>query len=75
MLNNRILIFFLILLLASTFVKVSAIPPIDTLNKKRLHAVIAVEAGTIASSLFLLNNLWYKDYPRTSFHVFNDNKD
>lgn len=75
MLNNRILIFFLILLLASTFVKVSAIPPIDTLNKKRLHAVIAVEAGTITSSLFLLNNLWYKEYPRTSFHVFNDNKD
>lgn len=47
----------------------------DHLNKKRLHTVIGVEAVTVAGSLYLLNNLWYKDYPRSSFHFFNDNKE
>lgn len=45
------------------------------LNKKRLHAIIATEAIGVAGSLFLLNNLWYKDYPRSPFHFFNDNKE
>lgn len=44
-------------------------------NKKRLHWVVGVEAGSVAGSLYLLNNLWYKDYPRSSFHFFNDNKE
>lgn len=26
-------------------------------------------------SMALLNNLWYKDYPRSSFHSFNDNRE
>lgn len=75
MLKNRIHNIILILLFTYPFVNASAIHPIDTLNKKRLYSVIALETGTIASSLYLLNNLWYKDYPRTSFHIFNDNKD
>ncbi|MFH0867355.1 MAG: DUF2279 domain-containing protein [Bacteroidota bacterium] len=45
------------------------------LNKKRLYSVIAAEALTVGGSLYLLNNLWYKDYPRSSFHFFNDNKE
>ncbi len=28
-----------------------------------------------AGSLVILNELWYKDYPRSSFHFFNDNKE
>ena len=46
-----------------------------SLNKKRLHTVLAVEAATVAGSLYLLNDLWYKDYPRSPFHFFNDNKE
>lgn len=53
-----------------------AIPPDSTLvNKKRLYPVVAAEALAFGGSLFLLNNLWYKDYPRSSFHFFNDNKE
>jgi hypothetical protein len=49
--------------------------PPDTLNKKRFHAVIYTEAGIAAGSLYLLNDLWYKNYPRSPFHFFNDNKE
>ncbi len=45
------------------------------LNKKRLISVLASEAGLSATSLILLNNLWYKDYPRSGFLLFNDNNE
>ena len=44
-------------------------------NPKRLRTVIISESAVYASSLYFLNNLWYKDYPRSSFHFFNDNKE
>ena len=40
-------------------------------NKKLLVIGSEVVLGTTA--LYYLNNLWYKDYPRSSFHFFNDN--
>ncbi len=45
------------------------------LNKKRLGLVIGTEAALYGSSLVGLNQLWYKDYPRSSFHFFNDNNE
>ncbi len=42
------------------------------LNKKRLALVLGTEAALYAGSLIGLNELWYKDYPRTSFHFFDD---
>ena len=59
----------------ATLAKNISFPPDTTLNKKRLHTIVAIEAATVAGSLYLLNNLWYKDYPRSSFHFFNDNKE
>lgn len=44
-------------------------------NSKRLRAVVFTEAALFAGSLYLLNDLWYKDYPRSQFHFFNDNKE
>lgn len=44
----------------------------DTLNKKRLYAVSGVAIGTSAATLIALNELWYKNYPKSSFHTFND---
>jgi len=44
-------------------------------NHKRLRAVVISEAAIYAGSLYLLNDLWYKDYPRSSFHFFNDNNE
>src|SRR5689334_21997922 len=29
-------------------------------------------AATYASTLIVLNEAWYKDYPKSSFHTFND---
>lgn len=44
----------------------------DTLNQIRLNKVLIIEAVTLSSSLILLNQLWYKDYPRSNFHFKND---
>jgi uncharacterized protein YfiM (DUF2279 family) len=42
-------------------------------NKKRLAVVLSSEAVLYGGSLVGLNELWYKDYPRSSFHFFDDN--
>lgn len=44
----------------------------DTLNKKRLGLVIGTESLGYVSSFAILNEVWYRYYPRTSFHSFND---
>jgi uncharacterized protein YfiM (DUF2279 family) len=41
-------------------------------NKKRLLLVAGSEAALYSSSLIVLNEVWYKDYPKSSFHFFND---
>jgi hypothetical protein len=45
----------------------------SSLNKKRLAIVVSSEAALYGGSLVGLNELWYKDYPRSSFHFFDDN--
>lgn len=44
-------------------------------NKKRLAAVVGVEVALYSGTLLALNELWYKDYPRSSFHRFSDNQE
>ena len=44
-------------------------------TKKRLWLVAGAQAGLWVGSFIVLNQLWYKDYARTSFHFFNDNKE
>lgn len=44
-------------------------------HKNRLAAVVSTEAVLYGGSLVGLNELWYKDYPRSSFHTFNDNSE
>jgi hypothetical protein len=38
-----------------------------------MAVVAGTEAALYGGSLIGLNALWYKDYPRSSFHSFNDN--
>lgn len=45
----------------------------DTLNKTRRNIVFGTEIVGAGSSLFLLNEVWYKNYPRVTFQTFNDN--
>jgi uncharacterized protein YfiM (DUF2279 family) len=39
---------------------------------KRKWIVGSVTAAATAGSFIFLNQVWYKDYPRTKFHTFND---
>lgn len=44
----------------------------STQNNKRVAAVAGSLAGGYTLALVGLNELWYKDYPRSSFHFIND---
>lgn len=47
--------------------------PADSLNSQRQNAVFISEAVAASSALFALNELWYKNYPKSDFHLLNDN--
>ncbi|MFH1005182.1 MAG: DUF2279 domain-containing protein [Bacteroidota bacterium] len=44
-------------------------------NKKRFIAVTSLQTGMYAGSVAALSHIWYKDYPRTSFHFFDDSRE
>jgi len=46
--------------------------PSDTLNKSRRNAVIITEISLATLSLISLNELWYNDFSKSSFHTIND---
>lgn len=75
----NLLFVFLLLVFASPAQTDSLQPPStsDTLslNKKRIAVIAGTETVLYAGSLIALNELWYKNYPRSSFHFFNDNKE
>ena len=45
------------------------------LNKQRLWVVAGAHAGLWTVSYIALNKTWYANYPRSSFHFFNDNSE
>ena len=53
----------------------SIVDPADSLDKNRLIAVTTTMGAAYIGSMVGLNYLWYKDYPRSSFQFFNDNKE
>lgn len=52
----------------STFYKKS-----DTLNVHRRNAIILSESIFAVGTVLAINQLWYKNYPRSGFHFKNDN--
>jgi hypothetical protein len=46
-----------------------------TLHHGRFWTATAVGTVSYGGALISLNELWYKQYPRTSFHFFNDGKE
>lgn len=46
--------------------------PADSLHKTRFWTLSELGAGTYSGIIIGLNSLWYSDYPRSSFHFFND---
>ena len=53
----------------------SYLKPSDSLNKNRRNTVLISEAIFVSSTLLALNQLWYKDYPKSDFHFINDNSE
>lgn len=51
----------------------SFLTPSDTLNHKRQNAVFVSEVVVSSAALLALSQLWYKDYPKSDFHLLNDN--
>lgn len=49
--------------------------PSDTLNTSRRTAVYISEATIGGLTLLALDQLWYADYERSSFHTINDNNE
>lgn len=49
------------------------VTPSDTFNKKRLALIIGTETALITGTSIALYHYWYKDYPLSNFHLFNDN--
>ena len=46
--------------------------PSDSLNKKRFVGITATGAAAWAGSISALYFVWYKDFPKTGFHTFDD---
>jgi hypothetical protein len=44
-------------------------------NKDRIWLITGINVAAYGGSLIILNNTWYKNYPHTSFHTFNDSKE
>lgn len=53
----------------------SFLTPSDTLNSKRKTAVFVTEGVALGGTLIGLNQLWYSDYEKSSFHTLNDNNE
>ena len=47
----------------------------DHFHNGRFWTAAGVGAVTYTGALLTLNNIWYDQYPRTSFHFFNDAKE
>ena len=39
----------------------------------KLNQLILYEVGTYSLGLVAMNELWYKNYPKSNFHFINDN--
>lgn len=44
-------------------------------NPKRTAFVLGTEMICYSGTMWALGNLWYKDYPKSRFHWFNDNQE
>lgn len=43
--------------------------------KQRKLVITGIHVGGYAGTMLLLSQAWYKDYPKSSFHTFNDSKE
>ena len=72
----RFLVFFLLSfqIFAQNSIEIF-LKPSDTIKPKRKNIIYIAGGSTMALGLIGLNQLWYKDYPKSSFHTINDIND
>ena len=68
----RLFYVFLILLLNNNLFSTNFSINLKDKNKK-LNQLILYEVGTYSLGLVAMNELWYKNYPKSNFHFINDN--
>lgn len=73
--KHLLLLIILICLSTPDFAQNSFWQKSDTLNSKRRNAVYITEAAAASITLIGLNQLWYANHDRSSFHTINDNKE
>lgn len=47
----------------------------SAVDKKRLTYLLTGEGVLYGATMYGLNSIWYKDYPHSSFHFFNDSRE
>ncbi len=73
--NNLISLLCYYFISIPSFAQTDSSQTVSIINKKRLGIVAGTEVVLYGSSLIFLNELWYKNYPRSAFHFFNDNEE
>jgi uncharacterized protein YfiM (DUF2279 family) len=70
-------ILFLLLLLTGSVYCMAQTPATDSaaIFKKRRQLVTAINVAGYGGSLIVLNQAWYKNYPKAPLHSFNDSKE
>jgi hypothetical protein len=63
----------IILLLLPVVASAQSSDTAQLVNKKRLNTLIIASTAVYGITLAGLNELWYEDSPKESFHFFNDN--
>jgi len=76
--NLKKIVFFILLFELSTIVlaqNISSTHPEDSIQRKRKNLQIfsSISVGMYGMGLLGMNQLWYQNQSRTSFHFFNDN--
>jgi len=61
--------------LVSVLAEMKETPIPKPLNKNRVYLITGLNVVGYGTSIVIFNNTWYKDYPKTSFHTFNDSKE
>lgn len=66
---------FLVLFIAVSGLSQAAQDSVSKVIPARLATVLGTEVVIYTGLMVGLNELWYKDYPRSSLHSFNDNRE
>lgn len=74
--KRSLVIFTLFLIMGQTYqVRAQFLKPADTLNKKRVLGVSLSGAAAWTGSIAGLYFVWYKDFPKSGFHTFDDSRE